>query len=93
MAVTFHIPGPLQNMTGGEATVRVDGSPHSVREALAILWVLHPGLRDRVTDEQGQVRQHVNIFVGEECIRFARGLETTVPLGSEIFIVPAVSGG
>lgn len=93
MAVTFHIPGPLQNMTGGEATVLVDGSPHSVKEALTALWGLHPGLRDRVTDEQGQIRQHVNIFVGAECIRFAGGLDTKVPEGSEIFIVPAVSGG
>ena len=93
MAVTFHIPGPLQNFTGGESTVRLAGSPHSVKEALAALWELHPGLRDRVADEQGRVREHINIFVGEECIRFAGGLDTSVPEGSEIFIVPAVSGG
>ena len=93
MAVTFHIPGPLQNMTGGKATVRVDSSPHSVKEALAALWELHPGLRDRVADEQGRVREHINVFVGDESIRFSGGLETPLRADSDIFIVPAVSGG
>jgi molybdopterin converting factor small subunit len=50
-------------------------------------------LRDRVLDEKGEVRQHINVFVGEESIRFANGLATAVPEKSEILIVPAVSGG
>jgi molybdopterin synthase sulfur carrier subunit len=58
-----------------------------------LVWNAHPGLRDRIVDEQGQVRQHINIFVGEEAIRFADGLGTKVPADVEILIVPAVSGG
>ena len=63
------------------------------RAVLDDLCRLHPALRDRILDEQGEVRQHINIFVGEECIRFADGLATAVPEGAEILIVPAVSGG
>jgi molybdopterin converting factor small subunit len=50
-------------------------------------------LRDRVVDEQNEVRQHINIFVGEDAIRHASGLETPVSPNDEIMIVPAVSGG
>jgi molybdopterin converting factor small subunit len=54
---------------------------------------LHPGVRDRVVNEQGAVRQHVNVFVGDESIRYTGGLDTPLAEGSEISIVPAVSGG
>ena len=62
-------------------------------DALALLWQDHPGLRDRVVDEQGEVRQHINIFVDGESIRFSEGLRTPVSDRAEILIVPAVSGG
>ena len=71
----------------------ISGSPATVSDALERLWQTHPALRDRILDEQGEVRQHINIFVGEEAIRFADGLATKVPDGTEIMIVPAVSGG
>ncbi|HWX56470.1 MAG TPA: MoaD/ThiS family protein [Verrucomicrobiae bacterium] len=93
MALTFHIPSYLAAFAGDSNSLSLDGSPATMRDALAALWVLHPGLRDRVVDEQGEVRQHINIFVGNECIRFADGLATPVPDGSEVLIVPAVSGG
>src|SRR5262249_25486117 len=64
-----------------------------VGDALAALWALHPGVRDRVVTEQGEVRPHVNVFVGVESIRFTGGLETPLRDGAEISIVPAVSGG
>ncbi len=93
MAVVFHIPGYLREFTEGQARVRLDASPGTVRAALVALWSLHPGVRDRVVTEQNEVRPHVNVFVGDESIRFTGGLDTTVPEGSEISIVPAVSGG
>jgi molybdopterin synthase sulfur carrier subunit len=64
-----------------------------VAEALAALWQAYPGLRDRVLTEQGEVRQHVNIFVAEENIRDHDGLAVVVKNGAVITIVPAVSGG
>jgi len=54
---------------------------------------VHPGVRDRVMDEQGRVRPHVNVFVGHESIRWTGGLETPIPPDAELFILPAVSGG
>jgi sulfur-carrier protein len=93
MALTFMIPGPLRELAVNRGEVRVDGAAASVSDALALLWSQCPALRDRVVTERGEVRPHVNIFVDGESIRFARGLETPVREGSEIFILPALSGG
>ena len=93
MSLVFHIPGYLREFTGGRSRVVVDASAATVGEALAALWVVHPGVRDRVVTEQGKVRPHVNVFVGSESIRFSGGLATPVADGAEISIVPAVSGG
>lgn len=89
----FQIPGALREFTGGRAVVEVPISNGTVSDALTALWNLHPGVRDRVIDEQGQLRQHINIFVGNEHIRYTGGLATQVHDGSQISIVPAVSGG
>ena len=93
MAISFRIPTYLAAFAGGENLLNVGGSPATVAAALESLWEIHPALRDRILDEQGGVRQHINIFVGDDAIRFADGLATKVPEGSEILIVPAVSGG
>jgi sulfur-carrier protein len=93
MSVVFHIPGYVREFTGGKSRVALEASPATVADALAALWAVHPGVRDRVVTEQGQVRPHVNVFVGRESIRFTGGLATPVVDGAEISIVPAVSGG
>ncbi len=93
MAVVFHIPGPLRPFTDGRSRVDLAVSPADVRGALAELGRVHPGVLDRVLNEQGEVRPHVNVFVGTEAIRTTGGLATAVPEGAEISIVPAVSGG
>jgi molybdopterin converting factor small subunit len=93
VAVVFHIPGALREFTGGQSKVKIDGAPATVCDALAALWTLYPGVRDRIATEQGQVREHINIFIGQEDIRYTGGLASPVPAGSEISIVPAVSGG
>jgi molybdopterin converting factor small subunit len=91
--VTFHIPGALREFTDGHSTVKIDGTSATVADALSHLWLRYPGVRDRVVDEQGLVRQHINVFVGNENIRYTGGLVTKVSDGVEISIVPAVSGG
>ena len=93
MAVVFHIPGFLRTHTSGRSQVKIDGSPATAGDALRSLCAMHPGVRDRVLDDRGAVREHVNLFVGAESIRFTGGLDTAVPDGSEITIVPAISGG
>lgn len=91
--LTFHIPGALREFTAGRSKVEIEHSPTTLADALAALWTLYPGVRDRIATEQGQVREHINIFIGEENVRYTGGLASPVPPGSEISIVPAVSGG
>ncbi len=93
MSVVFYIPGPLREYVSGKSQVEIANSPATVGEALSTLWVLYPAIRDRVATEQGQVRQHINIFVGNENVRYTGGLATPLRPGSEISILPAVSGG
>jgi len=93
MPVPFHIPGALREFTGGRSRVEIEHSPATLAEALSALWTLYPGVRDRITTEQGQVREHINIFIGDENMRYTGGLASPVSAGCEISIVPAVSGG
>ena len=93
MPLLFHIPGALREFTGGHSSVKIEHSGATVYHAVTALCSVYPGVRDRILTEQGQVRQHINIFIGNEDVRYTGGLATTVPDGSEISIVPAVSGG
>lgn len=94
MVVTFHIPGPLRPFTGGRRSVELETSAATLREALEALYSHHPGIHDRVLTEQGHIREHVNVFVGNEHVRYTGGLATPLPEGgAEITIVAAVSGG
>lgn len=93
MPVIFHIPGALREFTAGHSRVEIEHAPSTLADALAVLWILYPGARDRVVNEQGQVREHINIFVGSENMRYTGGLASPISAGCEISIVPAVSGG
>lgn len=93
MSVTFYIPGPLRAFTDGRSRVDLAETPATLREALESLWTLCPEARDRVANEQGHIREHINLFVGDEDIRYTGGLDTVIPAGAEISIIPAVSGG
>ena len=88
--VTVRIPTPLRTLTGGEDQVQVPGS--TLREVIETLEKKHPGIRDRLLDDKG-VRRFVNIYVGDEDVRFLDGLETKLSSGTEISIVPAIAGG
>lgn len=93
MAVTFNIPGPLREFTGGKSAVTIDGHAATLAAALAALWARYPGVRDRIATEQGLIREHINVFVGNDNIRYTGGLATPLADGAEITIVPAISGG
>lgn len=93
MSVTFHIPGPLRSFADGRSQVELEAPAATLLEALQALWVACPGIRDRVVTEQGQIREHINVFVGNEDVRYTGGLTTPIPPGVEISIVPALSGG
>ena len=93
MPISIIVPHALTPYSRGSDTVVVEEPCATVADALAAVAAQWPALADRVLTEQGEVRQHVNVFVGEESIRFTNGLFTTVADGATITIVPAVSGG
>jgi molybdopterin synthase sulfur carrier subunit len=91
--ITFQISGHLTEYAAGQAEIILNAAPASVGEALDCLWEKHVGLRDRVLNERGEVRQHVNIFVNSQVVRRDRVLVTPITGDAEICIMPAVSGG
>ncbi len=91
MAVSVRIPTTLRPLTGGASEVQVEAG--TVIEAFSALEVSHPGFSDRILDESGQLRRFVNVFVSDDDIRFLDGLDTAVPEGGTVAIVPAVAGG
>ena len=93
MAVTVRIPSYLAGFASGQSSIAVEDSAANVRDLLHKLWQIHPALKDRIVDELGEIRQHINIFVDGEAIRLTGNQETRVPDGCDVMIVPAVSGG
>jgi molybdopterin converting factor small subunit len=91
--ITFNVAGFLTDFTKGRSRIVVDSPAATVAEALEHLWRQHLGLRDRVVNEQGNLRPHVNIFLNEDNVRRKQLLDTTIPENCEITILPAVSGG
>jgi molybdopterin converting factor small subunit len=91
MSVKVKIPTQLRANSGGDGEVTVDGS--TVTEVLDALFAVHGELRDRLCDADGTLRRFVNVYVGGEDIRFEQGLDTPVPDGGEVQILPAVAGG
>jgi sulfur-carrier protein len=91
MAITVKIPSQLRAAAGGAAEAEVQGT--TVGEALDALFEQHGDLRERLSDEGGGRRRFVNVYVGDEDIRFGDGLDTPVSDGDEVRILPAVAGG
>ena len=91
--ITIELPKALGLFVDGKSLVVIDKPCTTVGDALAALGRRAPGVLDRVVDEQGDVRMHVNVFRDGENIRFLDGLGTTVSDGSMILILAAISGG
>lgn len=88
------LPGPLRSFNGGDATLVVEGTePATVGALLDELRRRHASVYACICTERHQVRPHVNIFVGTDDIRWVGGLEAPIPSGSEVVILPSVSGG
>jgi MoaD family protein len=91
MSVTVKIPTQLRAVAGGEAEVPAEGA--TVGEVLESLYGRHGELRDRIAGDDGELRRFVNVYLAGEDIRFLDGLQTPVPEGAELTILPAVAGG
>jgi molybdopterin synthase sulfur carrier subunit len=91
MSVTVRVPSALRKLTNGQAELTAEGS--TVRELLDDLGTEYPGLLGRITDEDGEIRQFLNVFVNGSDIRFENDLGTAVSPGDEVSIVPSIAGG
>ena len=91
MPKKIRIPGPLRKLTNGEELVEVSAA--SVGAAIVELQSRFPGIKERLTDETGEVRRFVNVYVNEEDIRFLQNQQTPLKDGDEVSIIPAIAGG
>lgn len=87
----FRIPGPLRRLSDGEVTVAVQAA--DLGSAIEALDARYPGFKDRLLDENGELRQFVNVYLNDEDVRLGAGLGATLTDKDEISIVPAVAGG
>ena len=91
MAVRVRIPTPLRSLTKGAADVQVKAD--TVTDLIEDIERQYPGLRDRLVEENGELRRFINIYVNQEDIRFLQGEKTALKDGDEVVIVPAIAGG
>jgi MoaD family protein len=89
--VTVRIPTPLRSATDGQSTVNVEAD--TVGDALRTLADQYPDLADNLYNEDDELRQFVNIYVGDDDIRFGDGVDTALDTGDEVSIVPSIAGG
>ncbi len=91
MAIIVRVPTPLRRVTNGQGEVQVQAG--TIREAIEKLEEAYPGFKERLVDEQGEVRRFVNLYLNDEDIRFLNGLDTELKDGDVLSIVPAIAGG
>jgi sulfur-carrier protein len=91
MSVSVRIPTILRSYTSGAA--EVSAPEGTLREVISGLDAAYPGIGGRLLDDGGKLRRFINVYVGEEDVRFASGLDTPVPSGTQVSVIPAVAGG
>ena len=91
MSVSVRIPTILRTYTGGESEVSAEGA--TLAEVLDDLEASYAGIRARILDDAGDLRRFVNVYVGNDDVRFLDGLGTPTPDGAQLSIIPAVAGG
>lgn len=91
MSVMVRIPGPLRKITNGADKVEMEGE--SLNALIGALEDEYPGMKERLLDDNGELRYFVNLYLNNEDVRFLEGLATEIKSGDEISIVPAVAGG
>ncbi len=91
MAIEVRIPTILRTYTGGQKAV--EGSGSTIDELFKDLEARHPGIRERLVDETGELRRFVNVYLNDEDVRFLGGIATELGDGDSVTILPAVAGG
>jgi len=91
MTVTVRIPTPLRKLTAGADEVSIEGA--TIGAMIDNLETAHAGLKERLCDENGEIRRFVNVYLNDEDVRFLNGRDTELKDGDEVSIVPAIAGG
>ncbi len=91
MSARVRVPTILRTYTAGESEVTAEGS--TLSDVLESLDASFPGIKGRIVDEQGSLRRFVNVYVGNDDVRFLDGLATPVAENAQISVIPAVAGG
>ena len=91
MSVSVRIPTILRTYTDGAS--EVDAAGGTLAEVIDSLDASFPGIKGRILDEQGAIRRFVNVYVGNDDVRFLDALDTSTPEGTEVSVIPAVAGG
>ncbi|MBR89698.1 MAG: molybdopterin synthase sulfur carrier subunit [Verrucomicrobiales bacterium] len=91
MPTQVRIPTPLRKLTNDDEVVQTDAE--NVGAAIADLETRYPGIKERLLDDDGEVRRFVNVYVNEEDIRFLENQDTALKDGDEMSIIPAIAGG
>jgi molybdopterin converting factor small subunit len=89
--VSVRVPTILRPYTQGASEVSVEGA--TLSEVLESLDTSFPGIKGRVLDDSGELRRFVNVYVDNDDVRFAEGLQTSIKDGGQVSIIPAVAGG
>ena len=93
MPVIFHIAAALRPFAGGREQIAIGCDPATAGDAFEALWAVYPALRDRVATEEGDLLEHVNLFLGQENVRYTDWLAPPVGPDARLSIFPAISGG
>jgi sulfur-carrier protein len=91
VSVSVRVPTILRPYTQGVSEVSAEGS--TLTEVLESLDSSYPGIKGRVLDDSGELRRFVNVYVDDDDVRFADGLQTSIKAGGQVSIIPAVAGG
>jgi sulfur-carrier protein len=91
MQVRVRVPTPLRRFTAGNDEIAAAGD--SIRAVIEDIEKRHPGMRERLLDDKGELRRFVNIYLNGDDIRFLNQLNSKVKDGDDISIVPAIAGG
>ena len=91
MAVTVHIPSPLQKLTNNQAAVEI-AEAASIEDLIDSMENVYPGIKNKLVKD-GEIRGYINIFVNDDDIRFTKGKGTNVKDGDSVLIVPSIAGG
>ena len=91
MSIQVRVPTILRPYTDGASEVSAEGA--TLADVLDDLEANHPGIRARILDDNGALRRFVNVYVGNDDVRFLDGLSTPTPAGTQVSVIPAVAGG